>query len=133
MRVVWAAVALLVTQVGLADTSSFDRALVLGAGRAYIESYARLHFPEHTPQFEWDKPVVEFVASKHGSYAGYVGLFVRNAAGAGCGIAYFEVVKSLPGHLFPVTWGYSSFSISDEESRFLKDAKLGRLPQTSWQ
>lgn len=126
MRIVYAACALLLAQVAFADDSEFGRALALGAGRASIESYVRLHKLDQTKHLDWDSAITEFVPFPHDSYAGYVGVFVPESVGTGGGTAYFEVAAGLPGHLFVAAWGFTS-SLSEEKRRFTIGAAKGHV------
>ena len=100
MRYLFAAFVLLCAGVGATDAPQFDQTLALGAGRAYMESYLRLHGLEGQLKLDWSKVSVEFAPYKHGSFSGYVGVFAPGATGTGGAHAYFELVDGHPGHLF---------------------------------
>jgi hypothetical protein len=119
--------AVLAIQPSYADAPKFDNNLTLGLARAYIESYVRLHPTDHPRKLAWDGSTVDYVAFKHGSYEGYIAVFVPDADGPGCGIAYFEIVTDAPGHIFPIEWGYRP-SLSAAKRAFERDAAVGGIP-----
>jgi hypothetical protein len=123
---------LLVASFATAQEPRYDHALALAAGRAYVESYLRLHPEVRSPGSDWSKATVEPIHMERQSVAGYVGVFVPDKTGSGGGHAYFEVYKGLPGHLFVVEWGYG-VSLSDEVARFRELARTGRLPSFEYQ
>jgi hypothetical protein len=134
MRYLPLALAVLSIQPSYADAPKFDNALALGLAHVYIESYVRLHPMDHSPKLAWEQSSTDYVAFKHESYGGYVAVFVPDTAGAGYGIAYFEVVTDHPGHIFPLTWSYiasSVLSLPAAKRAFDRDAAVGAIPRAS--
>ena len=129
MRYLFTAFVMLYAGVGSADAPQFDQTLALDAGRAYMESYLRLHGLDGQLRLDWSKVSVEFVPHKHGSFSGYVGVFVPVATGGGGAHAYFDVLEGHPGHLFVIEWGAGASALQEDYVRhFREDAASGRLP-----
>jgi hypothetical protein len=118
---------LAVIPIAEAEDLAYDRNLVLDAGRAYIASYLRSHFHAGPPELNWSGATVRFVASKHASYDGYVGVFVPASKGLGGGIAYFDVETGRPGRSIIYVWGYTQ-ALAADEARFTRDASAGSRP-----
>ena len=108
----------------MGQASSFDQTLALDAGRAYIESFMRVHAIDHIAAFAWDKPTIKYVSWSDGSTSGFVGIFVPDTASTGCGVAVFSVRDRIPGHLTAVAWGYSP-SLKDAQRHFEENASHG--------
>jgi hypothetical protein len=126
MRFVLLLLALSVPASG-AETPSYDSALAIAAGRAYIESYRRWHPLGSRPAPDWNREAVEYVPTKHGGFrgdefGGYIGVFVPDSSGDGGGFAYFEIRGTQPGDMFLCLWGYLP-DLSQERERFQKATK----------
>jgi hypothetical protein len=102
---------------------SYDQTLARDAGRAYVESYMRLHPTDHIPIFAWDKSTLEYVTWSGGDTTGFVGMFVPDTASGGCGVAVFSV-RGGPGHLIAGAWGYAP-SLKDAKRQFEDSASRG--------